>query len=425
MKKTTRKQDESQAENRQLLLPLAGLLVTVKGALFDLVMSAGYGVLQMLLEQEREQLCGRRYEHDAKRKASRWGHTDGELVFGGRRLKVRRPRARYAGGKEVVLPSWKQFSDDDPLNERALEQMILGVATRKYGRSLETLPDEVKSRGTSKSAVSRRFVEETSKLLSEWLSRSLSGLSLAALMIDGIAFGEHMVLIALGIDEKGEKHILGLWEGATENAVACTALLSNLVERGLDTTRSILVVIDGGKGIAKAVRDVIGKRAVIQRCQIHKKRNVLEHLPERLRQATGETISAAYRSQDPERALSMLNKLARQLERKHPSAARSLREGLKETLTIIEFKLPDALERTLCTTNIIENLNGLVRKVHGNVKRWQGGSMILRWVAAGLQEAAKGFRRLKGYQGIPKLLAALRQHDASLDGSLAPQQKAA
>ena len=425
MKKTTKKKDESQEKIRQVLLPLTSLLVTVKGALFDLVMSTGYSVLQMLLEQEREQLCGQRYKHDGKRAASRWGFTDGELVFGGRRLKVKRPRARSADGKEEQLPSWKQFSDEDPLKERAVEQMILGVATRKYGRSLETLPEEAKSRGTSKSAVSRRFVEETSKLVSEQLTQSLSDLSLAALMIDGIAFGEHMVLIALGIDEKGKKHILGHWEGATENAVACTALLSNLVERGLDTTRSILVVIDGGKGIAKAVRDVMGNRAIIQRCQVHKRRNVLEHLPERLRKATGETISTAYRCRDPKRALNMLNKLARQLEHKHPSAARSLREGLEETLTIIGFKLPDALERTLATTNIIENLNGLVRKVHRNVKRWQGGSMILRWVAAGLQEAAKGFRRLKGYPGMSKLVAVLREHDASLDGVLAHQEKAA
>jgi transposase-like protein len=273
--------------------------------------------------------------------------------------------------------------------------------------------------------VSRRFVEATAKNLAEWLGRKLSDLSLAALMLDGIVCGEHTVLIALGIDEKGSKHILGLWEGATENTAACTALLSNLVERGLDTTRSTLVVIDGSKALAKAVRDAFGKRALIQRCQVHKKRNVLEHLPERLRSANDAILSTAYRCRDPKRALDMLNKLARQLERKHPSAAASLREGLEETLTVLSFGLIDSLERTLATTNPIENLNSLLRRIHHNVTRWQDGTMVLRWVAIGLQEAAKGFRRLRGFEGMPKLVAALRVHDARLDVALAPLKKAA
>ena len=303
--------------------------------------------------------------------------------------------------------------------------MLLGVATRKYGRSLEPLPPGTKSRGTSKSAVSRRFVEATSEVLAEWLGRSLAHLSLAALMIDGIVCGEHTVLVALGIDDQGTKHVLGLWEGATENAVACTTMLSNLVERGLNTQRSILVVIDGSKALAKAVRDVFGKRALVQRCQVHKKRNVLEHLPERMRSSTGDVISTAYRCTDPKRALEMLNKLARQLERKHPSAATSLREGLEETLTVLSFSLPDALRRTLATTNPIENLNSVIRKIHHNVKRWQNGTMVLRWVAIGLQEATKGFRRLKGHEGMPKLVAALRAHGDQLSNPLASEKKAA
>lgn len=426
MEKIRKKKAESQGP-AQMLLPVLGLLATLKGALFELVLGSGFTVLQALLEQEREQICGARYRHDPKRKASRAGYADeAELVLGGRRVAVKRPRVRSSDGKEVPLPSWAKFAAEDPLNARAVEQMVLGVATRKYARSLEPMPAEVKSRGTSKSAVSRRFVEATEKTLSEWLGKSLAELSLAALMLDGLVCGEHTVLVALGIDEQGAKHVLGLWEGATENAVACTALLTNLVERGLNTKRSILVVVDGGKALSKAVRDVFGKRALLQRCQVHKKRNVLEHVPERMRSSIGATLGTAYRCRDPKRALDMLNKLARQIERKHPSAAASLREGLEETLTVLSLNLLEALERTLVTTNPIENLNSVLRRTQRNVKRWKDGTMVLRWVAIGLHEATKGFRRLKGHEGMPKLVAALRDHDACLlGGALASQKKAA
>ena len=238
MEKTRRNKPENQGAV-QRLLPLLGVMATVKGALLELVLGAGFGVLQALLEQERERLCGTRYKHDASRSASRAGYAPGELVLGGRRVTVQRPRVRSKAG-EVALPVWERLAAEDPLNARAVEQMVLGVATRKYARSLEPLPAETKSRGTSKSAVSRRFVAATEKTLSDWLGQSLSGLSLASMMIDGIVCGEHTVLVALGIDEEGKKHVLGLWEGATENAVACTALLANLVERGLNVNRAML-----------------------------------------------------------------------------------------------------------------------------------------------------------------------------------------
>jgi len=306
-----------------------------------------------------------------------------------------------------------------------VEQMLVGVATRQYARSLEPMPAGVKTRGTSKSAVSRRFVAATEARLSEWLTRSLEPLRLAALMLDGIVCGEHTVLVALGIDESGVKHVLGLWEGATENGAACTALLSNLVERGLPTDRTILVVIDGGKGMAKAVRAVFGKRAMIQRCQVHKRRNVLDQLPKRLHASIRAALAAAYRTRDYDRAVRLLNNLARRLNHECPGAAASLREGLEETLTILQFKLTDALERTLATTNPIENLNGLIRNRTRNVRRWESGTMVLRWVAAAMDDAAKGFRRLKGHAGMPKLVAALRARDAQLDGTVAAEKKAA
>jgi transposase-like protein len=425
MEKTGRNGSGRKGLSAQVMLPLVGVLVTMRDALYDLMVGGGMAVLEALLESERAALCGPRYKHNLGRRASRGGHVPGELVLGGRRVSVRRPRVRGKDGTEIPLPSWETFSKEDPLTKRAVEQMLVGVATRKYDRSLEQVPPDVKTRGTSKSAVSRRFVAATTARLAEWFNRSLSDLRLAALMIDGIVCGDHTILVALGIDESGVKHVLGLTEGATENSSACAALLSNLIERGLPVDRTILVVIDGSKALAKAVRDAFGKRALIQRCQVHKRRNVLDKLPERLKRSISAAIGNAYRMRDYDRALKLLNNIARRLAHECPGAAASLREGLAETLTVLRFNLPPALERTLATTNPIENLNGLVRTRTRNVRRWDGGTMVLRWVAAALGDAAKGFRRLKGHAGMPKLVAALRAHDARLDGPLAAEEEAA
>jgi transposase-like protein len=423
--KKSKKKDEGQGARAQMLLPLLGLLVTLKGDLLELVVRSGLQVLGALLEQERTLLCGPRYRHQPERRAERAGYAKGELPLGGRRVSIARPRVRGVDGAEVPLPSWEELSKTDPLTERAVEQMLIGVATRKYDRSLEPLPDEVNSRGTSRSAVSRRFVNATAEKLSAEWSESVAGLRLSVLMIDGIVCGEHTVLVVIGIDEKGNKHVLGLAEGATENASACTRLLTNLVERGLDTARSIVVVIDGAKALAKAVRSVFGSRAVIQRCQVHKKRNVLESLPQQMRSSIGSMMTTAYQCRDPKKAILMLQKIARQLDNHHPGAAESLREGLEETVTITAADLCEPLRRTLATTNPIENINGSIRRTTRNVKRWQGGTMVLRWVGAALHEAAKGFHRLKGHAGMPKLVAFLRANDSRLDEAVAARPKAA
>ena len=400
-----------------------GLRAVLQRGLHALAVVAGMQSLQKLLEEDREALCGPRYEHDAGRAATRFGHTRGELVLGGRRVSGKRPRVR-SQGREVQLPSWELASREDLLTGRAFEQMVLGVSTRGYGRSLEPVPEEIASRGESKSAVSRRFVRQGEKMLAERLAARLEGVELAALLVDGLHFGEHVVLCALGIDVTGKKRVLGLWEGATENASACKALFENLVERGLRTDRTILVIIDGAKALARAVRDHFGSRALIQRCQVHKRRNVLEALPERLRASVGAAISEAYRSGDAERAKRMLLNLARRLQREHPGAAASLREGLDETLTVARLGLPYRLARSLSTTNAIENMLGRVRVVSRNVKRWRGGTMILRWVAAGTSEAERGFRRLKGHASMPILVAKLREHDAKIDKLDQPKEAA-
>lgn len=426
MKKTARKKDVHQeAIAEQKFLPMVGVMFALRRGLREFVHEAGMQIVETLLEEERTAACGARYEHDPSRRAFRNGHARGELVLGGRRVSVPRPRARTVEGAEVELPSWRAFAEEDPLHSRAVEQMVIGVATRNYARSLEALPDDVQARGASKSAVSRRFVARTQAQLEKWLARDLGQLDLAALMIDGVHMAEHVVMVALGIDTHGRKHVLGLREGATENAVACTALLTDLRERGMKTDRAILVAIDGGKALRKAVRDVFGDRALVQRCQVHKKRNVVEQLPDAMRRTVGAALSEAYRSTDVARARRLLANCGRQLAASHPGAAASLREGLDETLTVMSLALPRALERTLATTNPIENLMNCVRRVGGRVKRWRDGRMIMRWMGAAIGEAQKGFRRLKGHAGMQKLVAALRAHDARLKHSIDVIQEAA
>ena len=406
MTKSAKKESRSQQGTvwSQLMLPLAALL---RGDLRELAMSLGMQSITAMLEQERTELCGPRYEHQAGRKATRGGSTRGELAFGGRKVPVPRPRVVDLDGCEIPLETWSQLQSSDPLGARALEQMLVGVATRKYARSLESVPEGLEERGTSKSAVSRRFVEATAEKLTEWMSRSLSELDVCAVFIDGLHFAEHVVLVALGVDALGAKLVLGLWEGATENSVACKALLDDLVTRGLDPKRKRLFVIDGSGGLRAAIRDVFGKRALVQRCQQHKMENVVSHLPKTKHAAVRAAMRQAYKSTRVETAKRLLNNLIRSLEANHPGAAGSLREGLDETLTVMGLGLPRSLERSFSTTNPVENLNGSLRAVAHRVKRWRDGTMILRWAAAGVLEASRGFRRLKGHKDMPKLLVVL------------------
>lgn len=412
MKKAIKRPVLTQEFLAQLRLPLAELM---RSTLLDTVITTGSIEAMRMLEEQREVLCGPRHAQSGIRQAYRHGHCPGSLVMGGRRVTLPRPRVRSLEGRELELPAWKQWSDEDPLEERALAQMLLGVSTRGYSSSLEPLPAPLPERGKSRSAVSRRFVRGTQKRLADLLRRDLSGLKLAVLMIDGIHFADHVVLAALGIDESGHKHVLGLWEGATENASACKGLLEHLVGRGLVTDRAMLVVIDGAKALYKAAKDVFGQRALIQRCQEHKKRNVADQLPESMRPSVRRAMNQAYESSDPKRALRLLENLASRLEDEHPGAAASLREGLAETLTVIELGLTSWLRFTLRTTNPIDNLFGSVRKTSKRVKRWRGGRMMLRWCAASVLDASTRFRRIRGYAEMPKLVAALRAHEETLD----------
>ncbi|MGH8311392.1 MAG: IS256 family transposase, partial [Steroidobacteraceae bacterium] len=321
--------------------------------------------------------------------------------------------------EELTLPSWRTFSMQDPLERDAVEKMLVGVSTRKYRRALDTVPPELDEFGTSKSAVSRRFIAATGRQLADWLGRDLSGIQLASIMIDGLGFDEHTVLIALGIDAAGKKYVLGVHEGATENTAACGALLDDLIERGVSTQRSLLFAIDGAKALCSAIVARWDRRALLQRCQVHKTRNVKDHLPDELHASVVATMRQAYAMRDFKKAKHQLENLARRLDDQHPSAAASVREGLAETLTVIKLGLPSTFARTFATTNPIENLNGTARWICRNVKRWQGGTMILRWCCAAMKEAQSRFRGVKAAtSGMPVLLAALRENDRILDGAV-------
>jgi putative transposase len=394
-------------------LPLVDLLVDTRTELLELAITSGLKVLQTMLEEDRTAICGPRYAHQAERIASRGGTVSSEVVLGGRKVALRRPRVR-ANGQEVGLPTFQLMANEDPLNRRVVEQMLVGVATRQYARSLEPMPATMTTRGTSKSAVSRRFVAKTTAQLEAWRATPLDELDLVGLIVDGVHLGDHCLVVALGIAADGQKHALGVWDGSTENATVCQHLLANLQQRGLRTDRSLLVILDGSPALRKAVRAVFDKAALIQRCQVHKMRNVLDHLPEQQRPWVQTVMRRAYQSSDVKTATRLLQDLARRLEKEYPSAAESVREGLEETLTVIALKLSLRLQRSLATTNAAESLISRTRHVKRNVKRWRGGQMMLRWVAAGMLEAVKGFRRLKGCGDMPTLVTALRLRDQQL-----------
>ena len=362
-------------------LPLVDLLIDTRAELTELVVRSGMKVLEAMLEEDRVAVCGPRYAHQAEREAGRAGTTTSAVVLGGRKVQIRRPRVR-AGKQEVSLPTFEAMAQTDPLNRRIVEQMLLGVATRRYARSLEPLPTEIRSRGTSKSSVSRRFVARTIAQVRSWQTASLEALDLVAIFLDGVIFAEHCLVVALGIDATGQKHPLGLWDGSTENAAVCQGLLSNLQSRGLRTDRSLLVILDGSKALRSAVDHTFGRAACVQRCQVHKTRNILDYLPDGQRPWAHAILRRAYAHSDPAKARRLLEDLARRLDDEFPSAAESVREGLDETLTVLRLSLSERLRRSLATTNPIESLMSRTRHVHRNVKRWRSGKMMIRWMTA-------------------------------------------
>jgi putative transposase len=393
---------------------LGQLVGAAKEGLLALSVGVGLGVLAELMEEEVVDVVGAKGRHDAERTAVRHGHESGEVTLGGRRVGVERPRVRSADGRaELPLQTYGHFADRDPLTEAVLERMLAGVSTRRYRRTQEPVGSEVEqaARSTSKSSVSRTFIERTRRSLGELMSRRLDDVRLAVMMIDGLELQGRTNVVALGITTEGVKIPLGLWEGSSENATVATALLSDLVERGLDPEQGILFVIDGAKALRKAIRNVFGD-APVQRCLRHKERNVTEHLPERDRPNVQQRLRRAWALEDHARALDQLRRLAGELDHVHPGAAGSLREGIEETLTLTRLGVSGNLKRTLESTNPCESMIEIVRRTQRNVKRWSSGEMALRWTAAGMLEAERQFRKIIGYRDLATLVVAIeRDHD--------------
>ncbi len=399
---------------KQVALAIDDLAGKMREGLLALSVGAGLKVMDELIEEELVRLCGPKGKHDPERTASRHGGRSAKVVLGGRKVRARRPRARRTNGEEVPIGTWELFASEDLLDERTVETMLAGLSTRRYRQALE--PTGTEGSSTSRSAASRRFVRRTRERLGELMSREVPP-DLAVLMLDGVQVAEHTCIVGLGIDAEGCKHPLGIWEGATENKAVCRRALADLQGRGLSADEGLLVVIDGSKALQAAVRDALGERAQIQRCRVHKQRNVLGHLPESERPWVRRKLSEAWALDDAETAERRLRELARALDEKRPGAAASLREGLEETLTIarLGLSIESALARTLRSTNPIESMLSVSRERQRNVKRWRGGEMVLRWTAAGMLDAERSFRRVRGHRELPKLRAALQSHAQRID----------
>jgi len=391
---------------------LQDIAATAREGLLALSVSVGLAVMAEMMESEVTAKVGLKHAKLADRTARRHAATDSSVVLGGRKVPVRRPRARTLEGQEVGLESFAAFADEDQLDTLVFERMLAGLATRRHRAANEPVGAQVEAvaSSTSRSAVSRRFVRATARELEELMSRDLSGLDVTALMLDGIHFAEHCCVVALAIGADGTKTPVGLWLGDTENKRVATDLLADLVARGVSADDGLLVVIDGAKALRAAVDSVLGDRALVQRCTLHKRRNVTDYLPKQQRRFVDRKLAQAFNDPDPDKGLRAAKALARQLEAKHPDAAASLREGLEEMFTVRRLGVGDRLARSLGCTNAAESMISVARDTTRRVKRWRDGTMVKRWVAAGLLNAERNFRRIKGCNDMPILVAALRQH---------------
>jgi putative transposase len=408
----TGEQDRFEALPARVQEALGELAGAAKEGLLALSVGVGLGVLAELMDEEVDEVVGPKGRHDPDRSAVRHGREAGEVTLGGRRVGVDRPRVRAADGSgEVPLRTYRHFADRDPLTGVVLEQMLAGVSTRRFSRTREPIGQDVAEaeRSTSKSSVSREFIGRTREHLLALMSRRLDDVRLAALMLDGIELKGRCCVVALGITTDGTKIPLGLWDGSTENTTVARHLLADLVDRGLDVEQGVLVVLDGGKALRAAVREVLGP-VPVQRCIRHKERNVLDHLPERDRPTVKRRLRAAWKLTDHVTAIDRLGALASELERTHPGAAASLREGLEETVTLQRLGIDGQLWRTLSSTNPIESMIEICRRTSRNVKRWQNGDMCLRWTAAGMLEAERQFRKIIGYRHLARLAVAVERH---------------
>jgi putative transposase len=388
----------------QLVLPMAEMVGWLRQGVGELIRQAGVQIIGLMMEEEVRELVGQRSQPQAEREANRWGSERGFCVVMGQKVPIERPRVRSTDDREVRLGSYELFHRGEPLTETVWEKLMLGLSTRKYGQAVRQFTEAY---GLEKSAVSEHFIEASRAKLKQLMERRLDKLRFCALLVDATPFEGQQMVAALGIGQDGRKTILGIRQGATENATVVGELLGDLAERGFDFTATRMYVLDGGKALSAAVKTHAGESALIQRCQVHKRRNVLDHLSEDQKPLVVQKLNAAYAAEDYDAAKLALNKLHRELMDLNPSAARSLAEGMEETLTVHKLLVPTLLRKTLASTNVIESAFSVVEKVCANVKRWHPGDQRERWVGSGLLIAEKHFRRVKGHKLIPLLLRQL------------------
>ncbi len=390
--------------NIQMILPLAEIVGLLQQGVGNLLRETGLALMHTVMEEEVRHLAGERYQQHEGRRAHRWGKEDGYCVVDGQKVPIQKTRLRTKDKREQRLGSYELFQRSGPLQAGVWDKMMRGLSTRNYGAVVK---DFHNAYGVEKSAVSENFIEASREKVKQLMERPLGELRLCAVLIDGTPFKDRQMIAALGIGCDGTKTVLGIREGATENTAVVSSLLSELVERGLDFSTPRLYVLDGGKALAAAVRKQAGEAAFIQRCQVHKKRNVVDHLPDEHKAGVRRTMQNAYAMADYGDAKRALDRLHRELMDLNPSAARSLEEGMEETLTVHKLRVPDQLRRTLCCTNVIESAFSIVETVCRNVKRWRDGDHIERWVGSGLLVAERQFRRVIGHRQIPMLLSSM------------------
>jgi putative transposase len=388
----------------QMVLPIAEMLGWLRQGVGELIRQAGLRLMDLLMQEEVRELVGERSQRQAERTAHRWGSERGYCVVMGQKVPVERPRVRSTDDQEARLGSYEMFHRGEPLTETVWEKLMLGLSTRKYGQAVREFTEAY---GLEKSAVSEHFIEASRAKLQEMMERRLDKTRLCALLIDATPFAGQQLVVAMGISQDGRKMILGLRQGATENATVVGELLGDLVSRGLNFSEPRVYILDGGKALTAAVKKHAGESAAIQRCQVHKRRNVLDHLTDEQKPVVAQRLNAAYALEDHAAAKQALNTLHRELMDLNPSAARSLAEGMEETLTVHRLHVPMQLRKTLASTNVIESAFSIVEQVCKNVKRWHGGDQRERWVGSGLLVAQKQFRKVTGHKQIPALLREL------------------
>jgi putative transposase len=388
----------------QMVLPLAEIVGLLQQGVGNLLRQTGLELMHLVMDEEVKALAGERHEQHPGRRAHRWGKEDGYCVVDGQKVPIRRTRLRTSDQGEQRLGSYELFQRSGPMQAGVWDKMMRGLSTRNYGAVVK---DFHNAYGVEKSAVSENFVEASREKVKELMERSLGEMRLCAILIDGTPFKDRQLIVALGIGCDGSKTVLGIREGATENAAVVNGLLSELVERGVDFSTPRLYILDGGKALHAAVRRHAGEAAFLQRCQVHKKRNVVDHLPDEHKAEVKKKLQNAYAMVDYTDAKRALERLHRELMELNPSAARSLEEGMEETLTVHKLRVPDQLRRTLCCTNVIESAFSIVETVCRNVKRWQAGDQIERWVGSGLLVAERQFRKVIGHRQIPLLLSSM------------------